>query len=229
MSELKKRYQKEYKRVKNLVRSFEKRGYVVPDAIKSIKPMSETRVSTRYINRLKNITPEALYRKSRYITPEGTETSGVRGRDLEREAAGRKAAETRKKSKNKDLWIDIVWKNVVQPMIDRLKSGVPETYYSKRGLVPKADEVIKAQKKAAAELLSWLQNPDNRTEIAKAVFYAYKKGADLADSLNTFLESGYLSDVMGSLEFLANNIGYSGNISDLSFADGVNYEEEMFS
>lgn len=228
MSELKRKYQKEYKRVKNLVRSFEKRGYVVPESVKSIKPMSETKVTTRSLNRLKNITPESLYRKSRYITPEGKETSGVRGRDLERETAGRKAAETRKKSKNKDLWIDIVWKNVVQPMIDRLKSGVPETYYSKHGLVPKADVVIKVQKKAAAELLSWLQNPDNRTEIAKAVFYAYKKGADLADSLNTFLESGYLSDVMGSLEFLANNIGYSGNISDLSFADGVNYEEEMF-
>lgn len=228
MSELKKRYQKEYKRVKNLVRSFEKRGYVVPESIKSIKPMSETKVSTRSLNRLKNITPESLYRKSRYITPEGKETSGVRGRDLEREAAGRKAAETRKKSKDKDLWIDLVWKNVVQPMIDRLKSGVPETYYSKRGLVPKADEVIKVQKKAAAELLSWLQNLDNRREIAASVYYAYKKGADLADALNTFLESGYLSDVMGSLEFLANNIGYSGNISFLSFSDGVNYEEEMF-
>lgn len=227
MSELKIRYQKEYKRVKNLVRSFEKRGYVVPEAIKSIKPMSETKVSTRSINRLKNITPETLYRKSRYITQEGKETSGVRGRDLEREAAGRKAAETRKKSKNKDLWIDIVWKNVVQPMIDRLKSGVPETYYSKRGLVPKADEVIKVQKKAAAELLSWLQNPDNRVEIATAVYYAYKKGADLADALNTFLESGYLSEVLGSLDFLMQNIGYKGDISALSFSDGVNYEEEM--
>ena len=229
MTELKRKYQKEYKRVKSLIRSFEKRGYAVPESIKSIKPMSETKVSTRSLNRLKNITPESLYRKSRYITPEGKETSGVRGRDLEREAAGRKAAETRKKSKDKDLWIDLVWKNVVQPMIDRLKSGVPETYYSKRGLVPKADEVIKVQKKAAVELLSWLQNLDNRREIAASVYYAYKKGADLADALNTFLESGYLSDVMGSLEFLANNIGYSGNISSLSFSDGVNYEEEMFS
>ena len=174
MAELKRKYQKEYKRVKNLIRSFEKRGYVVPESINSIKPMSETKVSTRSINRLKNITPEYMYRKSRYITPEGKETSGVRGRDIEREAAGRKAAETRKKSK-KDLWIDVVWKNAVQPMIDRLKAGVPETYYSKRGLVPKADEVINTQKKAAAELLSWLQNPDNRREIATAVFYAYKK------------------------------------------------------
>lgn len=227
MSELKRSYQKEYKRVKSLVRSFEKRGYVVPESIKSIKPMSETRVSTRSVTRLKNITPESLYRRSRYITPEGKETSGVRGRDLEREASARKAVETRKKSKNKDLWIDIVWKNVVQPMIDRLKSGVPETYYSKRGLVPKADEVLKVQKKAASELLSWLQNPDNRKEIATSVYYAYKKGADLADALNTFLESGYLSEVLGSLEFLANNIGYPGNISALSFSDGVNYEEEM--
>lgn len=228
MSELKRSYQKEYKRVKNLVRSFEKRGYVVPESIKSIKPMSETKVTTRSLNRLKNITPESLYRKSRYITPEGKETSGVRGRDLEREASARKSAETRKKSKDKDLWIDIVWKNVVQPMIDRLKSGVPETYHSKRGLVPKADIVLQLQKKAAAELLSWLQNPDNRREIATAVFYAYKKGADLADALNTFLESGYLSEVLGSLEFLAQNIGYNGNISALSFSDGVNYEEEMF-
>ena len=228
MTELKRSYQKEYKRVKSLVRSFEKRGYVVPESIKSIKPMSETRVSTRSITRLKNITPESLYRRSRYITPEGKETSGVRGRDLEREAVARKAAETRKKSKDKDSWIDIVWKNVVQPMIDRLKSGVPETYYSKRGLVPKADIVIKVQKKAAAELLSWLQNPDNRREIATAVYYAYKKGSDLADALNTFLESGYLNEVLGSLEFLAQNIGYNGNISALSFSDGVNYEEEMF-
>lgn len=227
MAELKRSYQKEYKRVKSLVRSFEKRGYIVPESIKSIKPMSETRVSTRSITRLKNITPESLYRRSRYITPEGKETSGVRGRDLEREASARKAVETRKKSKNKDLWIDIVWKNVVQPMIDRLKSGVPEMYHSKRGLVPKADEVIKVQKKAASELLSWLQNPDNRKEIATSVYYAYKKGADLADALNTFLESGYLSEVLGSLEFLANNIGYPGNISALSFSDGVNYEEEM--
>lgn len=228
MTELKRSYQKEYKRVKSLVRSFEKRGYVVPESIKAIKPMSETKVSTRSLTRLKNITPESLYRRSRYITPEGKETSGVRGRDLEREESARKAADTRKKSKNKDLWIEIVWKNVVQPMIDRLKSGVPETYYSKRGLVPKADEVIKVQKKAAAELLSWLQNPDNRREIAASVYYAYKKGADLADSLNTFLESGYLSDVRGSLEFLAQNVGYGGNVSAISFADGVNYEEEMF-
>lgn len=227
MTELKIKYQKEYKRVKSLIRSFEKRGYVVPESVKTIKPMSKTKVTTRSLNRLKNITPETLYRKSRYITPEGKETSGIRGRDLEREAAGRKSAETRNKSKNKDLWIDIVWKNVVQPMIDRLKSGVPETYYSKRGLVPKVDDVINVQKKAGSELLSWLQNPDNRREIVTAVYYAYKKGADLADALNTFLESGYLSDVLGSLEFLANNIGYSGNISVLSFSDGVNYEEEM--
>lgn len=224
MSDLKKNYQKEYKRVKSLVRSFEKRGYIVPESIKSIKPMSETKVTARSLNRLKNITPESMYRRSRYITPEGKETSGVRGRDLEREAAAKKAAETRKEKK----WIDIVWKNVVQPMIDRLKSGVPETYYSKRGLVPKADEVLQLQKKAASELLSWLENPYNRIKIATAVFYAYKKGSDLADALNTFLESGYLSDVRGSLEFLAQNIGYTGNISIISFSDGVNYEEEKF-
>ena len=224
MTELQMKYRKEYKRIKSLVRSLEKRGYIVPESVKSIKPMSETRVSTRSLNRLQNITPEYLYRKSRYITPEGKETSGVRGRDLEREAAGRKGAETKKKN----LWIEIVWKNVVQPMIDRLKSAIPDTYYSKRGLVPKADEVIQFQQKAAAELLSWLQNPDNRREIATAVYYAYKRGADLADALNTFLESGYLADIRGSLEFLMTNIGYNGDVSAISFMDGVNYEEEMF-
>ena len=224
MTELQRKYQKEYRRVKALVRSFEKRGYIVPESVKSIKPVSGTKVSARSINRLQNITPETLYRKSRYITPEGMETSGVRGRDLEREAAGRKAAETKKK----DLWVSIVWKNIVQPMIDRLKYGIPETYYSKRGLVPKADEVIQFQQKEAAELLSWLENPDNRREIATAVYYAYKRGADLADALNTFLESGYLADIRGSLEFLTQNIGYKGDVSAISFIEGVNYEEEMF-
>lgn len=223
MTELQRKYQKEYRRVKSLVRSLEKRGYIVPESVKSIKPMSGTKVSTRSLNRLQKITPEALYRKSRYITPEGAETSGVRGRDLEREAAGRKGAETKK-----NLWIEIVWKNVVQPMIDRLKSGISETYYSKRGLVPKADEVIQFQQKAAAEVLAWLQNPDNRLEIATAVYYAYKRGADLADALNTFLESGYINDIRGSIEFLMTNIGYNGDVSAISFMDGVNYEEEMF-
>lgn len=224
MTELQRKYQKEYRRVKSLVRSLEKRGYLVPESVKSIKPMSATKVSTRSLNRLQKITPESLYRKSRYITPEGMETSGVRGRDLEREEAGRKAAETKKK----DLWIVIVWRNVVQPMIDLLKFGIPETYFSKRGLVAKADEVIEFQQKAAAELLAWLQNPDNRREIATAVYYAYKRGADLADALNTFLESGYINDIRGSLEFLMQNIGYNGDVSALSFMDGVNYEEEMF-
>ena len=223
MTELQRKYQKEYRRVKSLVRSLENRGYIVPESVKSIKPMSGTKVSTRSLNRLQKITPEALYRKSRYITPEGAETSGVRGRDLEREASARKAAETKKK----DLWIGIVWRNVVQPMIDRLKSGIPDMYYSKRGLVPKADEVIRMQQKAAAELLDWLQNPDNRWGIATAVYYAYKRGADLADALNTFLESGYLSDIRGSLEFLMTNIGYKGDVSAISFMDGINYEEEM--
>lgn len=224
MTELQRKYQKEYRRVKSLVLSLEKRGYIIPESVKLIKPLSQTKVSARSLNRLKNITPEYLYRKSRYITPEGKETSGVRGRDLEREAAGRKGAETKKKN----LWIEIVWKNVVQPMIDRLKSAIPDTYYSKRGLVPKADEVIQFQQKAAAELLSWLQNPDNRREIATALYYAYKRGADLADALNTFLESGYLADIRGSLEFLTQNIGYKGDVSAISFMDGVNYEEEMF-
>lgn len=224
MTELQRKYQKEYRRVKSLVRSLEKRGYIVPESVKSIKPMSDTKVSTRSLNRLQKITPESLYRKSRYITPEGKETSGVRGRDLERESAARKGAETKKK----DIWITIVWRNVVQPMIDRLKSGIPETYYSKRGLVPKADEVIQFQQKSAGELLAWLQNPDNKREIATAVYYAYKRGADLADALNTFLESGYINDIRGSIEFLMQNIGYKGDVSALSFMDGVNYEEEMF-
>lgn len=77
------------------IRSMISRGYFFEKPPLPPKPKKITEASVR---RLKNI-KENLYTNARYRTPEGTITSGKRGRYLERSRAGSKAAETRKYGK----------------------------------------------------------------------------------------------------------------------------------
>lgn len=99
---LQKAYNKERNRLKRQVQALEKRGYrfaknIVPDIPKKITEAS--------LRRVKNITLDDLYKKSRYYgqaldyeTRSTKGTSGVRGRDLERSYSAQKGAETRRRS-----------------------------------------------------------------------------------------------------------------------------------
>lgn len=93
--------EKEYKRVRsNLlrqIRSMKARGYFFPGGDPVPKPPKKK--TTASVNRLKQIQKD-LYKKARWIDPEtGKETSGVRGQEIERERARKKAWETRKNNK----------------------------------------------------------------------------------------------------------------------------------
>lgn len=95
MSTIKQEYQKERHRVLSLIRQAAKRGYMIPDDIIPRIPKRPTRASIRH---LKNITPSAIYKKAMWVDPlTGDYLSGVEGRQIERQRAAQKSADTRKR------------------------------------------------------------------------------------------------------------------------------------
>lgn len=90
-------FKKEINRIRNFVRRAEKRGYMFPD---NIVPQMPKRVTAKALTKVKEIKPESLYGKSRAVIAEtGEIISGSEARKIERQAAARKAAETRKRKK----------------------------------------------------------------------------------------------------------------------------------
>ena len=71
-----------------------KRGYSFPsNAVPSIPKT----VTEKTLERFKAITPETLYKKAIYVSPEGTRIKGTARKKQERSEASKKAAETRKR------------------------------------------------------------------------------------------------------------------------------------
>lgn len=83
-------YQKERKRVQNLVRRAQERGYLVP---KDFVPAIPKKITAASVSRLKKLTPDSLYKKSEHLDYEtGEIIPGRLARQQERVAAGKKAA-----------------------------------------------------------------------------------------------------------------------------------------
>lgn len=100
LTPLQKEYKKQRKRIQSFLSKARKRGYefaenALPKIPKTIKPES--------VERLRKITPEKLYKKAYYggELSYGEKVPASEGLKLEKQARSRKAAETRKKSKQK--------------------------------------------------------------------------------------------------------------------------------
>lgn len=93
LSDVKKAYSKERRRIQKQIRRMENRAYDVPDLLPDIPK----RITKASVNRLKKITTEYLYSKSRYIDTEtGEILTGEQARKQERKEAAQRAAQTRK-------------------------------------------------------------------------------------------------------------------------------------
>lgn len=93
-AEIEKQYQKERKRLNQLARRLEKRGYIV-DRSKFI-PTKPKRLTEKSVERLRKIKPENVYKKIQFVDPEtGEIVSGVKGKKIEknRRAEKRKTRE----------------------------------------------------------------------------------------------------------------------------------------
>lgn len=89
---------REVRRIQKFVRRAEQRGFEFDQRIKDIK-FNKRGASTRRLEQLRKLTPEKLYEKSKYASEKtyGEIVSGKRGRELERQEAARKGAETKRK------------------------------------------------------------------------------------------------------------------------------------
>lgn len=119
---IREQYLKERRRIHRFIRSATKRGYLIPENILPDIPKRVTRAS---VSRLKKITPEKIYSKSQYVSPEtGEIKTGKAGRAEERKAASRKAAETRRRKKEYiPRASDIILTNLRETLSNFVPSG----------------------------------------------------------------------------------------------------------
>lgn len=86
-------YRKERRRIQNAINRLEKQGYVLP---KDLLPSMPKKVTQASINRLKKITSESIYKKSKKLDFEtGEITPGIVARDKARSQRAKEAARRR--------------------------------------------------------------------------------------------------------------------------------------
>ena len=87
--ELLEQYRRERRRVNQLIRRAEKRGFIIPKSAKPGKPLK--RPTEKSIERLKAITPEAIYERAKYKS-QGKTYRGEEARTIARKEAREQTA-----------------------------------------------------------------------------------------------------------------------------------------
>lgn len=93
LTPIQQQYRKERRRIQNAMNRLEKQGYVLPEDLLPSMPKKVTQAS---INRLKKITSESIYKKSKKLDFEtGEITPGIAARDKARSKRAKEAARRR--------------------------------------------------------------------------------------------------------------------------------------
>lgn len=93
LTPIEQQYRKERRRIQNAMNRLEKQGYVLPEDLLPSMPKKVTQAS---INRLKKITSESIYKKSKKLDFEtGEITPGIVARDKARSQRAKEAARRR--------------------------------------------------------------------------------------------------------------------------------------
>lgn len=209
LTPIQQQYRKERRRVQNAMNRLEKQGYVLPEDLLPSIPKKVTQAS---INRLKKITSESIYKKSKKLDFEtGETTPGIVARD---KARSQRAKETARRRSFKQEYVspqfyteppqyttfpsgaDIIISNFRSDVIGRFpESAGPILNRWLDGLLAQQD------KEDVANMLE--------TAAANGVVIDYKVAyntealmgaiADFMDYLDT--TSGFKQDLMDTLEF----------------------------
>lgn len=98
--ELLEQYRRERRRVNQLIRRAEKRGFIIPKSAKPGKPLK--RPTEKSIERLKAITPEAIYERAKYKsqgkTYRGEEARKIARKEAREHTAKKKAEQAKSKA-----------------------------------------------------------------------------------------------------------------------------------
>lgn len=170
-------YNKERRRIQNFLRRAEKRGYIGTEDILPPIPKTVTQASVR---RLKKLTANELYKKMKFVDREtGAIYSGTRGREIERERAGKKSAKTRRGNQEAEaeFWTsessrrvggsssipdggEIIYDNIVDEIIRRLtepiKAEAISFYYGRK--FKRTTRLMELVQKRAQELVAFIDS-----------------------------------------------------------------------
>lgn len=98
--ELLEQYRRERRRVNQLIRRAEKRGFIIPKSAKPGKPLK--RPTEKSVERLKAITPEAIYERAKYKsqgkTYRGEEARKIARKEARKQTAKKKAEQAKSKA-----------------------------------------------------------------------------------------------------------------------------------
>ena len=203
-------FKKQLTRIKNFIRRATKRGYEFSD---DIIPTMPKRVTTKSIEKIKNIKPKDLYSKASYLDKStGEMVSGSTGRKIERNLSTQKAKETRKNNNNKRhsnnnknyiTYETVIMKNFYEYIKTFTSNKIRDSLFG---------------------MIKSLEHEQGRTEVAKALqnmplqFHeilarcGYDSDKALMEFETSFLEyfpnvsEQYKKDLMEKLEY--NEMGY---------------------
>lgn len=209
LTPIQQQYRKERRRIQNAMNRLEKQGYVLPEDLLPSMPKKVTQAS---INRLKKITSESIYKKSKKLDFEtGEITPGIVARDKARSQRAKEAA--RRRAFKQEYVSPQVYTE--PPQYTTFPSGADIIINNFR-----SDVIGRFPESAGPILNRWLdgllaqQDKEDvanmlETAAAKGVVIDYKVAyntealmgaiADFMDYLDT--TSGFKQDLMDTLEF----------------------------
>lgn len=209
LTPIQQQYRKERRRIQNAMNRLEKQGYVLPEDLLPSMPKKVTQAS---INRLKKITSESIYKKSKKLDFEtGEITPGIVARDKARSQRAKEAA--RRRSFKQEYVSPQVYTE--PPQYTTFPSGADIIISNFR-----SDVIGRFPESAGPILNRWLdgllaqQDKEDvanmlETAAANGVVIDYKVAyntealmgaiADFMDYLET--TSGFKQDLMDTLEF----------------------------
>lgn len=209
LTPIQQQYRKERRRIQNAMNRLEKQGYVLPEDLLPSMPKKVTQAS---INRLKKITSESIYKKSKKLDFEtGEITPGIVARDKARSQRAKEAA--RRRAFKQEYVSPQVYTE--PPQYTTFPSGADIIINNFR-----SDVIGRFPESAGPILNRWLdgllaqQDKEDvanmlETAVANGVVIDYKVAyntealmgaiADFMDYLDT--TSGFKQDLMDTLEF----------------------------
>lgn len=209
LTPIQQQYRKERRRIQNAMNRLEKQGYVLPE---DLLPSIPKKVTQSSINRLKKITSESIYKKSKKLDFEtGEITPGIVARDKARSQRAKEAA--RRRSFKQEYVSPHVYTE--PPQYTTFPSGADIIINNFR-----SDVIGRFPESAGPILNRWLdgllaqQDKEDvanmlETAAANGVVIDYKVAyntealmgaiADFMDYLDT--TSGFKQDLMDALEF----------------------------
>lgn len=216
------KYEREYKqqqrRIKSFIKRAEKRGYAFPE---NIIPKQPKRITVASVNRLKKITPEAMYKKARYggEATGGEIVKGDLGRKLEKKLAAQRAKETRRLKK------ELAEERTIYPFSPPLNVYGGEVNLEAEAIISNFRSIVRQYNEVAQELIfSWLDGvitSQGRSDTAEML----QKAADAGIVLTYRVV--YNRDAL--LGFLAKMLDYLPEAGDLfkeQFMEQIEYEED---